>query len=239
MKKTVAIVVLLAASVGYLFCQATPSGTVGAADAARIGVDSAQQLLKEVSVSTFEDSTFWYLGVQRDECFGTLRRFVGTPEAKEPIADEQDLDIEAEDQHVLGARVDFIKRANSYLAVYPVRPIPIEGITKTVSVWIVGRNFNHTLRMLITDIYGKKHEVTVGKLNFMGWKKLTVAIPPSIVQRDMHFQRRLGISFAGFRIDFDLKDTIGTYYVYFDDLRAVTDLFTEVSRDADDMNDNW
>jgi hypothetical protein len=34
-------------------------------------------------------------------------------------------------------------------------------------------------------------------------------------------------------------DSFGTYYVYFDDLRAVTDLFGESKRDADDMSDGW
>ncbi|MDR2259242.1 MAG: flagellar filament protein FlaA, partial [Treponema sp.] len=29
------------------------------------------------------------------------------------------------------------------------------------------------------------------------------------------------------------------YYIYFDDLRAVTDLFAEDNRDADDMSDAW
>ena len=40
-------------------------------------------------------------------------------------------------------------------------------------------------------------------------------------------------------IDADILESYGTYYVYFDDLRAVTDLFAEESRDEDDMVDNW
>jgi hypothetical protein len=34
-------------------------------------------------------------------------------------------------------------------------------------------------------------------------------------------------------------DSYGSYYVYFDDLRAVTDLYAENSRDADDPHDDW
>jgi hypothetical protein len=31
----------------------------------------------------------------------------------------------------------------------------------------------------------------------------------------------------------------GAYYIYLDDLRAVTDLFAENNRDPDDMSDGW
>ena len=30
-----------------------------------------------------------------------------------------------------------------------------------------------------------------------------------------------------------------TYYVYFDDMRAITDLYAMQNRDEDDMDDNW
>lgn len=227
--------------VAVAFCTIAQSGLgdVGTPLASRIGTDSAQQLLKEVSISKFEDATFWYVSVPQDDGFAQLRRFTGAPQGKEPIPDEEQLGIVEEDKYVLGAKVYFYRRSNSYLSLYPVRPLPIEGITKTLSLWVVGRNYNHTLKILLTDFFGAKHELTVGKLNFMGWKKLTVAIPPSVVQRDYHFTKRMGISFVGLRIDFDMKDTFGTYFVYFDDLRAVSDLFTEVSRDEDDMNDDW
>ncbi|MDR2952172.1 MAG: flagellar filament outer layer protein FlaA, partial [Treponema sp.] len=84
------------------------------------------------------------------------------------------------------------------------------------------------------------------KLNFMGWKKLTVAIPPQsddgysgVVQRNYHYNNQMGIKIMGFRINFNLTDTSGSYYVYLDDLRAVTDLFAENNRDEDDMADGW
>ena len=61
----------------------------------------------------------------------------------------------------------------------------------------------------------------------MGWKQLTVAVPPSIVQDEYHFTSQRGIKLLGIEIDFDLEESFGTYYVYFDDLRAVTDLFAD------------
>ena len=79
----------------------------------------------------------------------------------------------------------------------------------------------------------------MGKLNFMGWKQLTAAVPPRIVQDEYHFANLRGIKLLGFKIEFDMMESYGTYYVYFDDLRAVTDLFAESYRDKDDMPDGW
>ena len=143
------------------------------------------------------------------------------------------------DENVLGAKVDFYRRGPHELMVSPVKPIQIEGLAKTLSVWVVGRNYNHVLKIIISDYFGQKKELTVGKLNFMGWKKLTVAIPPSIRQDEYHYSGRAGIQFHGLKIEFDMMETYGEYYVYFDDLRAWTDLFAEVSKDADSMSDDW
>ena len=49
----------------------------------------------------------------------------------------------------------------------------------------------------------------------------------------------MGIMIEGFNIQCEIDETYGTYYIYFDDLRAVTDLFAEENRDIDDMNDSW
>jgi hypothetical protein len=142
--------------------------------------------------------------------------------------------------------VDFLRRGYSSFTIYPVRPIPIEGITKTVSVWVVGRNHNHELKLLIEDFFGRPFELHMGRLNFQGWKRLTVAIPPQaedgfngIVQRNYHYNNHMGLKIRGFRIDANPWEAFGSYYIYFDDLRAVTDLFAEQNRDPDDMPDGW
>jgi hypothetical protein len=68
---------------------------------------------------------------------------------------------------------------------------------------------------------------------------MTVAIPPSLKQRDYHHSSKMGIKINGFKIVTDPAESYGTYYIYFDGLRATTDLFPEVSRDEDDMVDSW
>ena len=91
----------------------------------------------------------------------------------------------------------------------------------------------------ISDFYGNRGELSLGKLNFSGWKKLSVAVPPRITQSDYHFTTKEGLKFLGFKVICDIDEAYGTYYFYFDDVSAETDLFSVQNRDVDDMNDGW
>ena len=239
MKRILVVVFVLILMTGAIFAQ-----ELGTPDARRMGIDAAQQNLKEVSVDKFEREGFWRSYMSPDSGYITSRLFVGGPMGKDPIPDEAGMNIP--DRNVLGARVDFLRRGHTSFTLYPVRPIPIEGITKTVSIWVVGRNYNHELVLLLEDFFGRPFELYMGRLNFQGWKKLTVAIPPQandgfngIVQRNYHYNNQMGIRITGLRVDVDPWAAYGSYYIYFDDLRAVTDLFAENNRDPDDMIDTW
>ncbi|MCL2043812.1 MAG: flagellar filament outer layer protein FlaA [Treponema sp.] len=240
MKRFILSLLVFVIAVGMVSAQAE----VGADDPFMIGVDSAQQMLKEVSVDKFEHDGFWYATMSSDEGYVTSRLFFGGPDGKEPVPEEADMDIS--DDYVFGIRADFLRRGYNSFFVRPLRPIPIEGITKTVSVWAVGRNFNHTITLLIQDYFGRDYEIFMGRLNFQGWKRLTVAIPPQtpsgatgVTQRSYHYPNQMGVRIMGFRIDCDPLEAYGSYYIYFDDLRAITDLFAEHDRDPDDMQDGW
>ena len=217
---------------------------VGAPDPWLLGFDAAQQFLQEVSVDRFEREGFWRGSMSSDTGFITTRLFRGGPAAAQPIPAEAGMNIV--NDYVLGARIDFIRRGHTHFSIYAARPIPIEGITRTVSVWVVGRNTNHELTLLIEDFFGRPFELHMGRLNFQGWRQLTVAIPPQsddgfsgIVQRSFNHHSDMGIRIRGFRVDVNPWEAFGSYYIYFDDLRAVTDLFAEQHRDPDDMVDGW
>ena len=265
MKRLIVAVVLLLSAVGFSFAQTqaaapatapatapaaapatgTPAAAViGAPNPEKIGIDAAQQKLKEVSVDKFENAGFWTSSMSSDEGFTTTRLFEGSPAGKTPIPEEKGLNIP--DKYVLGTRVDFLRRGACSFTITPIRPIPIEGITKTISVWAVGRNYNHVLKIMLQDFFGNQFELYMGKLNFQGWKKLTVAIPPQsadgksgIIQRNYHYNSQMGLKVVGFKIECDPMESYGSYYFYLDDLRAVTDLFAENNRDPDDMVDSW
>ena len=221
--------------------RAEPVPGPGRPQESAIGVDTAQQRLKEISITKFEDAGFWTASISLDEGINYGRRLEGGPLAKTPIPDEEEIgiaNVEADD-YVLGVKTEFFRRGHSSIAVEPTRPINLAGIVKTMSVWVVGRNYNHMLKAVFRDFSGKMFELTMGKMNFSGWKQMILPIPADVKQRDPHYSVLTGMQFLGFRIDCDMLETYGSYFVYFDDLRIVTDLFPEEDRDSDDMLDAW
>ncbi|TVR68961.1 MAG: flagellar filament protein FlaA [Spirochaetaceae bacterium] len=234
MNKTVFLVVLvtLVFATGAFGQETQP-------DPAAFGLDSAQQNLQEISIDRFEDPGFWISSIAADKGLIMHRRVAGGPMDKEPIPAEVEAGIEPVDDFVIGVRTDFYRRGAATVSLRPVRPIAVPGIVKTLSVWVVGRNFNHRLSIVLEDYFGNINVLPMGRLNFSGWKQLTVAVPPTLMQRNPHYNTETGVRIRGFVIDTAIEETYGTYYVYFDDLRAVTDLFGEESRDPDDMVDNW
>ena len=255
-KKLLVILPTLLLSGAVLFAQNAPAAqntqatpAVGEPDASKIGNDSAQQKLKEVSIDKFEQPGFWISSMSPDDGIATGRLFESAgAKDKVQLADEKALGIDPAkaDKYVFGTKVEYYHRGLNEILIYPVKPLPIEGICKTVSVWVVGRNYNHTLKLMLQDFFGRKYELYMGKLNFQGWKKLTVAIPPQgddgvsgVVQRNYHYNQKMGIKILGFKIECDPTEAYGSYFFYLDDLRVVTDLFAEENRDPDDMLDSW
>jgi hypothetical protein len=244
MKRTILSGLIVIICAGALFAQQQPAAEVGTPAATDINNGVPQTELSEISIDKFEMEGFWRSNISSDSGFSVSRLFEGGSRDKMPIEGEAGLDIP--DSKVLGVKVDFLRRGYTSLYITAARPIPVEGIVKTISLRVAGRNYNHNLVLLIQDFYGRDFEIQMGRLNFQGWKNLTAAIPPQeelgmrgIVQQNYHYSNISGLKVTGFRIDCDLMDTYGAYYVYLDDLRAVTDLFTENLRDPDDPIDDW
>lgn len=208
-----------------------------------IGADSAMQALREVSVDKFEREGSWNVHISSDCGVITSRLFEGNPAMKEPL--EEDEGKEDEDTQVLGVRVDFFRRGVNSFTITSGRPLPIEGTVKTISMWVCGRNQDHDLYCLVQDYFGSNFELYMGSLGFSGWKKLTCVVPPSvdgehgIIQSSAYYGDKPGLKVIGFRVDCNPMQARGQYYVYFDDLRAVTDLYDVQNHDEDDMSDNW
>ena len=231
-------------AVAFMVCAAfAQTSTLSEPDASNIGNDSARQALREVSVDRFEREGSWNVRISPDYGVITGRLFDGSPLAKEALNDANNQEME--DSKVLGVKVEFFRRGINSFYITAARPIPIEGITKTVSMWVCGRNMGHQLWLLVQDYNGNNFEIWLGSLEFSGWKKLTTAIPPSpdgehgIVQSSVYHGDKPGLRIVGFRVDCSPMEARGSYYMYIDDLRAVTDLYDYENKDEDDMSDSW
>lgn len=233
---------VLAASV-FTFAVSAQNSLVDEPNPETIGNESAMQALHEISLDKFEREGSWNVHISPDYGVITSRLFEGSPAMKDPL--KEDEGKENEDTQVLGVKVEFFKRGINSFYITSQRPIPIEGVTKTVSVWVCGRNMGHELYLLVEDYFGRNYELYMGSLGFSGWKKLTAGVPPSpdgehgIVQHSAYYGDKPGLRIIGFRVDCDPMLSRGAYYMYLDDLRCVTDLYDMQNHDEDDMADNW
>ncbi len=230
--------VLVAAAACAVFAQ---NSIVDEPNPETVGNDSAMQALRELSLDRFERDGSWFVHMSPDYGVISARNFEGSPAMKEPLKGDED----AEDTQVLGVKVEFFRRGVNSFYVTAQRPIAIEGVTKTVSVWVCGRNQGHDMYLLVEDYFGRSYELYMGNLGFSGWKKLTAVVPPSpdsehgIVQHSAYYGDKPGLRIIGFRVDCSPMLARGTYYMYLDDLRCVTDLYDLENRDVDDMSDAW
>lgn len=230
--------VLVAAAACAVFAQ---NSLVEEPNPETVGNDSAMQALREVSLDKFERDGSWFVHMSPDYGVIAARNFEGSPAMKEPLKGEE----EVEDTQVLGVKVEFFRRGVNSFYINAQRPIAIEGVTKTVSVWVCGRNQGHDMFLLVEDYFGRNYELYMGNLGFSGWKKLTCVVPPSpdsehgIVQRSAYYGNKPGLRVIGFRVDCNPMLARGTYYMYLDDLRCVTDLYDLENQDIDDMSDAW
>lgn len=240
MKKLLTISVLSLLVAGLTFAQ---TSSLQDPNPETVGADSAMSALREVSIDKFEREGSWYVHISSDDGVITSRLFEGNPNMKDPLPEDEGK--ENEDTQVLGIRVDFFRRGKNSFTIKSGRPLAIEGTTKTVSVWVCGRNQDHDMYLLVQDYFGHNFELYMGSLGFSGWKKMTCVVPPSpdgehgIVQSSAYYGDRPGLKVLGFRVDCNPMQARGTYYMYFDDLRCVTDLYDMENHDEDDMADNW
>ncbi|MBN2547035.1 MAG: flagellar filament protein FlaA [Spirochaetes bacterium] len=210
-------------------------------------VNAANSQITEVHLSGFEDPSFWEVSMPLDQgVIIKMGRFGAPQEVSDPNhpnaikkRDDRYGITQYSNEKVLGIKVQYIARGYNWFAIRPSKPIVIEGICQSVSVFVAGRNYKHMLKMFVMDYFGRERMVVIDKLNFIGWRELQAAIPDTIKQYDYHFAHKQGIRFNGFIIECDPMETWGSFYMYFDELRAITDIFNEKTRDVNDMYDDW
>ena len=149
MKKLVTFSILAVLAAGLVFAQ---NSSLQEPNPENVGADSAESALREVSIDKFEREGSWVVHMSADDGVITSRLFEGNPAMKEPLPDDEGK--EDEDTQVLGVRVDFFRRGKNSFTIKSGRPLAIEGTTKTVSVWVSGRNQDHELYLFVPDYIG-------------------------------------------------------------------------------------
>ena len=208
-------------------------------DASTIGADDSMSDVQEYILDTFESEGHWNATISNDVGYTIVKYIEGGASEKSVEKKDQDDNTEITDELVLGVRVDFLKRAWYSIFVKPDAPIEIRGVAKVFSFYAIGRMYDHRINLLFENYRGKFLRIPVGRMNFYGWQKMEVAIPPTVDQEDPNYPARGGLKFLGFQIDLSPMQIRGDYYVYFDDLRVQTDISAESYALPDDIDDIW
>ena len=144
MKKLLSFSLLAVIAAGFMFAQ---TSSLQEPNPELVGADSAMSALREISVDKFEREGSWNVHISPDDGVIAGRLFDGAPAMKEPLP--EDAENPEGDAMVYGVKVDFFKRGLNPFTIMAGRPIAVEGIAKTVSVWVCGRNQDHDMYLIL------------------------------------------------------------------------------------------
>jgi hypothetical protein len=154
-----------------------------------------------------------------------------------PNETTDDSGVTHKNENVLGIKSYVIDRGYDRVEVLPPNEYIIRGKAKELKVWTLGRKMRHTLYVKFRDYRGKLHKIKIGRLDFWGWKELTVDIPGWIPQSPTYAMLDKNLHFVSFFVESDLYEAPGTYYVYLDNFRIVSDM-SEFTGD-EFIRDTW
>jgi hypothetical protein len=146
------------------------------------------------------------------------------------------LNREEKDLRSLGIWGKFDRQGYNWIDIYPtaadggddagLAAILIPGRIQYMDRWVWGSGLRYTLEAYFRDANGTIHTIPMGTLNFQGWKNLQVRIPPNIPQTKRG--RLMPLEFIKFRVWTPPTEPVGDFYIYFDQLKILTDTFESI-----------
>ncbi len=141
-------------------------------------------------------------------------------------------------KYILGVKSYFKDRGFDRVEVAPPNEYIIKGRAKEIRVWALGRKYRHTLFVKVRDYRGKLHTLKMGRMDFFGWKRMTVTIPGWLPQSTRFALLDKNLHFVSFYVVSDQFDSPGTFYFYLDNFSIMTDT-AENQYDGSEVLDTW
>jgi hypothetical protein len=143
----------------------------------------------------------------------------------------------------------FDRRGYNWIDIYPVKvgtendgdeaeifEIPIPGRINYLDMWVWGSNLNYYMEAYFRDHQGVVYSLYMGNLAYQGWKNLRTRIPTNIPQSKRVLPRLAGLTFVKFRIWTTPVERVDNFYVYFKQMKVLTDTFESLF-DGDELAD--
>ena len=156
---------------------------------------------------------------------------------------------EGEELKSFGIQGRFDRRGYNWIDVYPIATgsadneegpeafeIPIPGRLQSLDLWVWGSNLRYYMEVYFRDYQGVVHTLQLGELGYQGWRNLRVRIPTSIPQSKRILPKLAGLTFVNFRIWTTPMERVDNFYVYFNQMKVLTDIFESLF-DGDELAD--
>lgn len=183
-----------------------------------------QNIYTEIALEDFESTQFT----------DTNLKFTQSKEQQGSVAIRDQYPAEYNNsKKYLGVKV-FAKKGDTF-QIFPAKPIEITKYCKSISVWVYGKKFSGEISMMLQDVAGTTHRITFGNTAFLGWKKLTVNLPPKIKQQDDYLEKEKSLKIL--HIQYRAANTSlhpEWQYFYLDDITA-----TVREKYKDRQSDDW
>lgn len=115
-------------------------------------------------------------------------------------------------------------------------PINFKGRSKSFDIWVWGSNHNFYIEVYLQDFNGTIYRLPLGDLNYIGWKNLSIEIPPSIPQAEKYVPSLHPLKFIKLMVWTRPGEIVDGFYIYLDQIKILTDLF-ESRYDGDELED--
>jgi hypothetical protein len=145
----------------------------------------------------------------------------------------------------LGMNGRFDRQGYNWIDLYPVLAddpdetpfeIPIPGRIRSLDLWVWGANLRFYIEVYLRDYMGVIHPLRLGDINYQGWRNLQINIPTHIRQSRRTIPNYAGLSFVKFRIWTYPDERVDNFYIYFKQLKILTDMFENLF-DGNDLAD--
>jgi hypothetical protein len=121
------------------------------------------------------------------------------------------------------------------ISIIPPKRLIINKHCRSISIWAYGKGFSGELSLLLRDSADIAHRLVFGKLNFSGWKKLTVLISDEVAQQDKYLNQKKDLEIL--KILYNPGNTSRMLiwnYFYLDDITAAAR-----EKYTDKQSDEW